>query len=220
MYYTHEQQEGKKNIHPMCTALPPMAVDQEAEFLCNEYLLKRELDPELAQDNGWFPSREAGDSFLRMVIPAQTHKAGHIYFQARDVTGKAFLRYQSPKGSRHEALIKVMPNSEPKGIVVLEGPCCSLAAAQAGYIGYALMGMNPSKATLMHLALLIQDTPLLKTLVCLDRGEVANAIKVSTFLASQGYQTALAELPEKDLAQCLPKIRRKFLDQSFKHLFK
>jgi hypothetical protein len=200
-----------------------MAVDQDAGFLCNEYLLKRELDPELAQENGWFPSRNAGDSFLRIVIPCITHKTGHIYFQARDVTNKAYLRYQSPKGSRHEALCVIHPKQETRGNVVVEGPLDALAAAGAGYTGYSLMGMKPSQATLMHLALLLTETcgkEACPILICLDRGEVANSIKVAAFLASQSLTTAVAELPEKDLAACLPKVREKFLHQSFKRLFK
>lgn len=223
MFYTHEQNERKPNTHPMCTALPTMAVDPNARFLCNGYLLKRELDPVLAQDNGWFPSRDAGDSFLRIVIPCVTHKATHVYWQARDVTGKAFLRYQSPKGNRHEALCVVHPEQETQGNVIVEGPLDALAAAGAGYTGYSLMGMKPSQATLMHLALLLtksEHNSALHTLICLDRGEVANSIKVAAFLASQSLTTVVVELPEKDLAACLPKVREKFLHQSFKRLFK
>lgn len=220
MFYQHETQERKPNTHPMCTALPPIAVDHDARLLCNEYLLKRELDPVLAQENGWFPSRGAGDSFLRIVIPAQTHKTGHVYWQARDVTGKAFLRYQSPKGPRHEALAKVVPNGFALGNVIVEGPLDALAAAMEGCIGFALMGMKPSQATLMHLALLLHDRPMSNTIVCLDRGEGANATKVALFLATQGLSVAVNELPEKDLAQCLPSKRRKFLRQSFRNLFR
>ena len=194
-----------------------MAVDRDAGLLCNEYLLKRNLDPVLAQDNGWFPSREAGDSFLRIVIPAQTWKQGHVYFQARDVTGKAFLRYTSPRGPRHEALIKVMPNIEPKGIVILEGPCCSLAAAQAGYLGYAVMGKIPSKATLAHLALLIEDNKDLKTLVLLDRDSPESAVPIVSFLASQGYPAKMGQFTKsKDLAELQPSERKRLLDGYFK----
>lgn len=226
MYYQHETQERKPNIHPMCTTLPAMAVDPDAGFFCNEYLLKRELDPELAQENGWFPSRVAGDEFLRIVIPARTHKTGHVYWQARDVTGRAFLRYQSPKGPRHEALVMVTPEGDSAdylGNVVVEGPMDALAAAMEGYVGYALMGMKPSQATMMHLALLLSQSDeyeAVDTLICLDRGETANAAKLGMFLATQGLSLAIAELPEKDLAQCLPSVRKKFLSQSFRNLFR
>lgn len=220
MYYQHEQTEHRPNAHPMCTTLPSWCPGAAECF--EEYLQARNLDAGLAQDNGWYVSKDAGDHFPRIVIPAVTHKAGHVYWQARDITGKAFLRYQSPKGPRHEALVKVIPDADPRdylGNVIVEGPMDALAAAMEGYVGYALMGMKPSNATLMHLALLIEDSNDLVTVVCLDRGEIANAIKVSMFLSSQGYQAAVAELPEKDLAQCLPSVRRKFLSQSFRNLF-
>ena len=222
-YYKHEAQEHKVNTHPMCTELPAFLPSATANNYCYRYLEERKLDPDLAKENGWFPSTEAGDSFLRIVIPARTHKAGHVYWQARDVTGKAFLRYQSPKGPRHEALVVVTPEGDPAdylGNVIVEGPMDALAAAMEGYVGYALLGMKPSTATLRHLALLIEDHCDLNTAVCLDRGETANAIKVSMFLSSQGYPAAVAELPEKDLAQCLPSVRKKFLSQSFKTLFR
>ena len=219
-YYTHEAQERKVNTHPMCTELP--AYDVSADDVMDIYLAERNLDSELARKNGWFPTSCAGDGYDRIVIPAVTHKAGHVYWQARDVSGKAFIRYQSPKGPRHEALIKVIPYDKPyqNGAVIVEGPMDALAAAGEGYTGFALMGMKPSKATLMHLALLLEDDSPIDSLVLLDRGELSNAIAVSTFLCSQGYPAKVAELPEKDLAQCLPEVRRRFLSQRFRSLFK
>lgn len=221
-YYQHEEFAHKQNAYPMCTELPSFNPSETASNCCHEYLEDRKLDADLAKANGWFPSTTAGDAFLRIVIPAITHKQSHVYWQARDVTGKAYLRYQSPKGPRHEALVRVLPEDANKslGNIVVEGPMDALAAAMCGYVGYALMGMKPSQATIMHLALLIEDTPTSKTLVCLDRGEMANAIKVVMFLSSQGYESAVAELPEKDLAQCKPLARRKFLDRSFSCLFR
>lgn len=218
MLYTHEAQERKSNTHPMCTAFPPCFASLSKDMVA--YLEARDLSWQLADANGWYLSRSAGDTYPRIVIPAVTHKAEHVYWQARDVTGKAFIRYQSPKGPRHEALVKVIPYDEPKGIVVVEGPMDALAAADEGCIGYALMGMKPSKATLVHLALLIEDNAGLDVLVILDRGEMANSLAVSLFLCTQGYHAKVAELPEKDLAQCLPETRRSFLSQSFRRLFK
>ena len=219
-YYNHEAQEHKVNTHPMCTELPAFLPSATANNYCYRYLEERKLDPDLAKENGWFPSDNAGDEFLRIVIPAITHKAGHIYWQARDVSGAAYIRYQSPKGPRHEALVKVIPHYEPKGIVVVEGPMDALAAAGAGFIGYALMGMQPNKATLMHLALLIEDNSELDVLVLLDRDSGPHDMKVSLFLASQGYHAVTGQLPgpEKDLAACLPSKRAKFLSKSFRYL--
>lgn len=216
MYYAHEQNERKVNVHPMCTELPPQSVDDGFGMKAADYLTSRKLSKELAKQNGWYLSTQAGDEYPRIVIPAITHKAGHVYWQARDISGTAYIRYQSPKGPRHEALVRVLPRDKPKGIVILEGPCCALAAAGQGYIGYALMGMMPSQATMMHLALLIQDNPELNALVLLDRDSGNAAVKIVAFLASQGYKCKWAMLPgpEKDLAECLPSKRRKFLSQN------
>lgn len=221
MNYWHEEQERKPNVKPMCTELPSRCVDVTIGMRACDYMTDRKLSRTVALANGWYVSTTAGDRFPRIVIPAITHKVGHVYWQARDITGKAYIRYQSPEGPRHEALIKVMPcRKNPLGIVVVEGPMDALAAAGCGYIGYALMGMQPNNATLMHLALLIEDNSKLKTLVLLDRGEMVNGIKVSMFLCSQGYSAKIAELPEKDLAACLPATRSKFLSQKFLSLFK
>jgi hypothetical protein len=202
----------------MCTELPMWDAAPGNKMFA--YLRERHLDISLAASNGWYLSTQAGDQYPRIVIPAVTHKTEHVYWQARDITGNAFIRYQSPKGPRHEALIKVRPTDKPLGIVVVEGPMDALAAAGAGYLGYALMGMQPNKATLMHLALLIEDNNELHTLVLLDRDSGPHAIRISTFLSSQGYYATAGQLPgpEKDLAACLPEKREKFLSKSFRHL--
>lgn len=216
MEYKHEQQERKENVHPMCNTLPVMSVNQ---FNMNDYLEERHLDWMLARENGWYESVEAGDSRPRVVMPAVTHVKDHVYWQARDIYGKAYLRYTSPKGPRHEALILVEPHHHPKGVVIVEGPMDALAAAGAGYVGIALMGMTPSQATLYHLTLLVHDYFPTNVLVLLDRGEVANATKVMLFLASQGFSAKIAELDTKDLAASMPLHRRKFLADSFARLF-
>jgi hypothetical protein len=215
--YEHEARERKVNTHPMCTELPVQSVFQHN---MNEYIKGRNLSWKLARSNGWYESDKARDAYRRVVIPAVTHKAGHVYWQARDIFGKAFIRYQSPKGPRHEALVKVVPSSTQLGIVVVEGPMDALAAAGEGYLGIALMGMTPSTATMMHLCLLLEESPAKRTLVALDRDSAENATRICTFVSSQGYSCRMASLPEKDLAACLPEVRRKFLKQSFQSLFR
>lgn len=209
--YRHEQDERKKSAHPMCTTLPVQSVFQHN---MNEYLESRKLDWVLARANGWFESCEAGDSFPRVVIPAQTWKAGHVYYQARDTTGKAYLRYQSPKGPRHDALIITTPKGKSLGQVIVEGPMCALRAAMCGYIGVALMGMCPSQSTLFHLALLLEEE--MATVVLLDRDSGAASVKVTMFLAAQGFCVRSNQFTKsKDLAALSVKESRKLLERCF-----
>lgn len=214
--YAHEMAERKANPYPMCTELPTQHICQSE---MKRYLEARQLDYRLAHSNGWYESFTAGDEYRRVVIPAVTHKAGHVYWQARDIFGKAYIRYQCPKGPRHEALIVVHPDGECFGSVIAEGPMDALAAAGEGYYGIALMGMVPSQATLYHLALLLEEE--MDTLVVLDRDSANAGIKIVLWLASQQFNARMVTLPgpEKDLAECLPAKRKQFLSQSFRSLF-
>jgi hypothetical protein len=218
MWYSHEAQERKPNNHPMNTTLPGRTVDRAWAKLAAQYLEERQLDVGLAIDNGWYVSNEAGDSDHRIVIPATTHKTAHVYWQARAIRSNAYIRYQSPKGPRHEALIVVRPYNVPdnQGIVVVEGAMCALSAAMEGYTGYALMGKIPSQATLRHLALLIEDQKDYPVVVLLDRDSANASVKVATFLSSQGYKTRVGQFTEsKDLAELMPAKRRKLLEGCF-----
>lgn len=216
MYY-HEQQERKISKYPMNTEWPVEALDADRGM---EYLNIRRLSTLAAIKNGWYVSQNAGDDYERIVIPAITHKAGHVYWQARDITGNAWLRYQSPKGPRYEAFIAVKPVYPSLGVVVVEGPMDALAAAGELYTGIALMGMVPSKDTIIRVGLYISGLKKMNTLVVMDKGEVANSTRIATMLASYGIPARVAELPTKDLAACLPQQRRKFLSQKFSSLFK
>ena len=221
MFYQHEAEERKPNKHAMCTEFPSAYAGTEGYMW--EYFWERKLENNVAVANGWYESCCAGDTERRIVIPAMTHKPGHVYWQARAVSPKAYLRYTSPKGPRHEAIVVVHPNDvcgRPFGNVIVEGPMDALAAAGEGYSGYALMGMQPSKATLYHLALLLRDRQ--PTLVLLDRDSGAYGIPIVAFLASNSYNVRLATMPgpEKDLAECAPELRSKLLSRMFKTLFK
>ena len=217
--YAHEDAERRPSAYPMNTQFPALAVcvcDPECGCILapvTRYFEQRGVSWELAQQNGWYPT-DAVDCYRRVVIPAVTHKAGHKYWQARDVTGKANIRYQSPRGPRHEALVRMTPLCTPKGIVIVEGPFDALAAAGEGYYGIALMGMLPSQATLYHLALLVEELPVV---VALDRDSTNEALRITTWLASQKLNVRTARLPgpEKDLAACLPQRRRALLKAWF-----
>jgi hypothetical protein len=91
----------------------------------------------------------------------------------------------------------------------------ALAAAGEGYTGYALMGMHPSTATMMHLALLLDEDK--KTRILLDRDSSENGLRVCTFLASNSIACLMGVLPgpEKDLAACLKPKRKGQLNHLF-----
>ena len=219
MWYAHEQQERKPNTSPMNTDWPVRDRDSKATIA---YLESRNLDSKLALWNGWYQSCTAGDYCLRVVIPAVTHVIGHVYWQARDITGRSWLRYQSPNGPRHEAFVAVLPKHKPVGVVIVEGPMDALAAAGAGYLGLAMMGMVPSLATIAHVSLFlaIKEYDTLPVLVIMDRGEAANSTRIATRLASDGITAKVAELPAKDLAACHPKTRQQFLKRELSSLSK
>lgn len=214
--YHHEATERRLNTKPMNTQWPSYDVGEDMTHDI-PYLASRKLSTQVARHNSWYVSREAGDSYPRLVIPAVTHVTGHAYWQARDMTGKAYIRYQCPEGPRHAALIVVSPIGCSFGNVVVEGPMDALAAAGEHYTGFALMGTQPNKETLYHLALLLGAD---RTVVLLDRDAKHYGVPITCFLASNGHMTKLAclEGPEKDLAECLP-VKRKAVLRKFFHSF-
>src|ERR1700675_3508463 len=98
-FYQHERNEEQERptINLTCPLMSTSGFDITA---MKEYLTHRGLSFELAEANGWYPSRHAGDCFLRIVIPAVVTKDRHVYWQARAIDKFAHIRYQSPKGMR------------------------------------------------------------------------------------------------------------------------
>ena len=157
-YYQHERE---------CQAeVPRRAFNQDLPACSStwmpdmrKYLSERHLSMEVALANGWYPSVDAGDKQIRIVIPA-TATPPNVFWQARLIDGQAHLgvslpikRYQSPHAPRGDAIIAVWPTTPgaaslaPCGAVVLvEGPMCALAAAELGFTGIALMGNSPPHA--------------------------------------------------------------------------
>jgi len=218
MYYLHEGTEQFEKP-PVNLVWPEMSTNGFDMSEMKEYLSERNLSFELAEANGWYPSRHAGDCFLRIVIPARVMKYKQVYWQARAVSLNAFVRYRSPKGPREGALIYVSAeppcehDPEPtKRVVVVEGPMDALAAAACGYDAIALMGINPGVLALDHLKRLVRKRD---TLVLLDSEPEATkaAYDVCMILASTGTNAMCATLDrKKDLASCSLAYRKEFLD--------
>jgi len=129
------------------------------------------------------------------------------------------LRYTSPKGLRHDALvwINAYPNEdETDQVVIVEGPMDALAAACAGFDAIALMGITPPDSTLDVLAKIVNKR---RCLVLLDSEPLAQAasVRIVMRLAAQGGKAGIATLGTvgKDLAACTPEQRLRFLDRSF-----
>ena len=118
---------------PANTTWPLMSTSGVDLDASRAYLKERGLSWDLAEENGWYPSRNAMDSFLRIVIPALTTVKDHIYWQARAVSKNVHIRYQTPRGPRHGALVRVraLPDDEHTcEVVIVEGPLDALAVAE------------------------------------------------------------------------------------------
>lgn len=220
--YDHERKEGLPKLDPNKT-WPGMSTYGKDIDDCKAYLRGRSLDYNLAEANGWYPSRETGDFVLRLVIPAKTFAPEHVYWQARAIHAAA-LRYTSPKGPRHDALIYVeadplgdMARSAPSGwVVIVEGPMDALAAAECGYDGISIMGISPSISTLNRVKELVARRP---SVVILDSEPEATSqgIFISSFLNASGNRCRNVVLRNvKDLAAIkTTEERQAFLDASF-----
>lgn len=215
MMYTHERAERKADPAVFSTEFPTRSVAAGDRIAAHNYLAARNLRTNLAFDNGWYVSREAGlFRELRLVIPAVSQVSGHCYWQARSLHPNTELRYTSAKGARRGAIVVVRP-MRSKGSVIVEGPADSLAVASSGYTGYALMGTNPGMEAASHLmSLLPHEEPVL---VLLDRDSKQEGAALSLLLASHGFRAinGLLPGPEKDLAECLPSKRVKVLDRLY-----
>ncbi len=154
-WYEHEERtERFKRPEPEEAMFPGCAY-----FLwdmMDRYLTSRDLDPDIARANGWYPTEYAGDSFARILMPA-VRTDGHVFWQARALNPVLAKRYQSPYGARGDAVIVVRPLTKPKAAVMVEGPMDALAVAGAGLLGISVMGNTPPDAVLSHVCSLVKD---------------------------------------------------------------
>lgn len=224
--YLHELAEREPQTKPMNSVWPEMSTAGRDVDAMRKYLEGRMLSFQLAEENGWYVSRDANDDWLRVVIPALCREANHAYWQARAINPEARIRYQSPSGPRLDAIIRVNPfsamdnavdESENNGpdtqpiSVICEGPMDALAAAELGYISYALMGITPPGSTLDFLANKLQRRP---ALVIFDNEAYAKTQGILTCvaLASRGIRSRPCSVDgSKDLASMWKVDRKAFL---------
>lgn len=208
MIYQHERAE-KKLSQQWDGYRPSMPKpDSRLDTHFASYLEWRNLDPELARENGWYASKYK--RVPRVIIPC-SNADGVPYFQGRDVTETDELRYASPLVPRDDSLVLVWPAGRRarKGCVVLEGPLDALAAAMEGFVGVALMGNTPSSVVLDHLcsfARAFQPVIIVPDADSLDLGPT-----VLCALAQQGISGVIRAPAKKDLAVMSAKERGRFL---------
>ena len=204
MIYAHEIKEKKTRYVGPRPGYPE--ADPRGWEIFDDYLIGRELDPLLARVNGWYPA--VYKQAPRIVIPC-SNKAGVPYFQARDVSGKATLRYESPPASRDDSIVIVWPLEAAKGTVILEGPMCALAAAALHYVGIAVMGNRPSRDVLSHIASLVRAFQPVQVVPDADMADLG--VAMVSWLGQEGISCLLRLPPKKDLAEMEPKERKSFL---------
>jgi len=194
-----------------CTRLPQVSYEPALWSQMVRYLVSRQLDRLVATDNGWYPSTEAGDLVPRIVIPATSAEPHNRFWQARAMVEHP-RRYESPHGvARGSAVGLVWPRHKVIPIaVVVEGPMCALAAAQAGCLGIALFGATPSREVLDFAAGIIQRRPVV---FVLDADSPGAMTKVQREMVLRGVAGQLVSpaAGHKDLAEMAPEERRKLL---------
>lgn len=208
MSYHHEVAEHKEKRKPSPARMP---VHDEADHddwkVMEDYLEGRGLSYSTACHNGWYPSRAAGDNYLRIVMPA-TNSQNIAYWQARAVYDNREPRYQSPMVPRGDSVIQVWPlHKDYQPLCVLcEGPMDALAAATHGIRGIALMGNNPTADTLCMLSKMIEAGDHVTYFA--DRDALKEAVLIVGSLHKIGiYATVSDPSPYKDLAK-IPKALR------------
>lgn len=220
MRYSHERHERRQPKSAEPARWPTCAPHLWSVF--RAYLERRGLSPALAEENGWYPSTGAGDSWPRVVIPA-VRRDGVVYWQARAMDDAAaqqkgavnFRRYQSPNISRGDALVVVHPFPTvariPRLCAVVEGPMDALAAAECGVCGVALMGNSPSEEVIDHLRVIIKGFQ--KAVVVSDLDAVTEAVQVCVAIVPYCRAAVSTAYPHKDLASMPPAQRLTFFDE-------
>lgn len=204
--YEHERKEIDRDRVGAQMPTP----DWGTVYLMREYLESRSLDHGTALFNHWYPSRNAMDGWLRIVIPA-SNQPGLAYWQARLVSGPDDAkRYTSPPVPRGDSLIVVWPRVLNGCAVVLsEGPMDALAAASVGVPGIALMGNQPALSALEHATRVF---PISKFLILPDGDSLDSAHEWMRAVISFGREAEIVlPGPYKDLAQMSPDARMRIL---------
>lgn len=212
MWYSHERTWKERPPDRRPDAMFP-ACDPDGWPDMARYLLARDLSPSIAIANRWYPSRCAGDSLARIVMPAK-RTDGKVFWQARAITEAAKTRYQSPHTGRGDAVIVVAPydpKCRPTQAVMVEGPMDALAAAGLGFLGLAVMGNTPPASVLAHVDCLVQAMSVLHVVADADSLHLWS-YKCAYFNHHGTRAQLVYPYPYKDLADMPHEVRvRRFL---------
>lgn len=202
--YRHEEQE--KRIKP--TGPRPGFPELRAKLwpMFRDYLEGRKLNASLARVNGWYPAWYK--SAPRAIIPC-SNSAGVPYFQGRDMSGQAELRYASPWATREDSIVLVWPEGEAKGCVIVEGPTDALAAADIGFLGIGVMGNSPPMEVIEHVATFARAFAPVIIVPDIDTLDLGPAVLCG--LGQLGIAGMILNPYAKDLAAMTPKERKQFI---------
>lgn len=223
MIYQHDIQEAKREPNTGVISEPPPEPAFSKDDFCpspwqvmSQYLEGRGISFATARYNGCYPIWYRG---LRMYIPAVTRIDGHHYWQARSMDGHQ-LRYDSPFGSRRDALVVAKRIAGREwglvNVVIVEGPLDALAVAETpgrpALIGVALMGVKPPEEALVHLSHLLHTWQPQATLLIADRDSVGEMAKIQGWLSMRGYPSEL-RIPQgfKDVCEGTQEQREELL---------
>lgn len=205
MYYRHEKQEKQVKYTGPRPDFPEVRGDYWP--ILKDYLWNRNLSASLARVNGWYPAYYRGS--IRVIIPCSNSR-GLVYFQGRDITGAAEIRYASPPVSRDDSIVLVWPKEDAKGMVIVEGPMDALAAADIGFLGAALMGNQPTQEVIDHLVRYARAFS--PVLVLPDMDALVFGPNVLCGLSQQGVSGMILNPYKKDLADMTPAERKSILN--------
>lgn len=205
--YKHEFRR-KAEIPTGVTVLPRRSEAEISTTGMSTYLASRELSYPLALANGWYPSYDAGDAHLRIVIPA-INTRGYVYWQARAVAPEVEKRYRSPSYAASDSIIVVWPGEMARRVVLVEGPMDALAAAEHDAIGLAVMGKAPEPQVYDHILKLF---PRHTFIVIPDSDGMRGAGNIVGELSKRGLAVSFRVSGAKDLAAMSRQRRSQLLD--------
>ena len=211
MNYKHEFKAPRQYTGPR----PEMPQENESlRHKMARYLEKRELNYALADENGWYPSRDV-DGYDRIVIPC-SNSLGITYYQARAMDNWVNIRYNSPLATREDSIVVVWPylygrtHLQTKGTVICEGPMDALAAGDLRYVGIGLMGNTPPTSVIAHITRLTKGF-FEPVIVVPDLDHVEMGVFMVGSLAGAGVAAKILLPKAKDLCDMALKERKMLL---------